>query len=372
MDIYELFYRNPDRTIDGQIATFEKLELNPIHNDVGTWSLQAPVEVLLSLVWKGGLVVKRNNDVFFTGRVTSMHRVKDKTAFPVIDTLEVSGVDDNSYLEDQLVLPVSSGPPYTSAEFDVRTGPFETVAKDYVSSTIGPNAKIDRQVTGLTIETDYARGSQVTGQGRFNRLLELLKSIALQSGGIGFRVVNMQFQVYPINDKSSFVVFSEDLGNLCGFTYDIDRPKANYIYLGGTGSGSSRVIAEGLNSDSILQYERIEEFLDQSSLSDIGQMYSKIQEELSKKAKQFSLKLKVADLPNMRPIDDYWLGDTVGVIIDGKLITDVISSAVISITPTVVSVEPIIGINDHTSDEVDSIYSTIRELGSRLGLMERN
>lgn len=264
MDIYELFYRNPDRTIDGQIATFEKLELNPIHNDVGTWSLQAPVEVLLSLVWKGGLVVKRNNDVFFTGRVTSMHRVKDKTAFPVIDTLEVSGVDDNSYLEDQLVLPVSSGPPYTSAEFDVRTGPFETVAKDYVSSTIGPNAKIDRQVTGLTIETDYARGSQVTGQGRFNRLLELLKSIALQSGGIGFRVVNMQFQVYPINDKSSFVVFSEDLGNLCGFTYDIDRPKANYIYLGGTGSGSSRVIAEGLNSDSILQYERIEEFLDQS------------------------------------------------------------------------------------------------------------
>ena len=371
MDTFELFYRNEDRTVGGQISTFELLTMKPTFNDIGSWSLIAPVDVLRTIVWKGGLVVTRNGVPFFSGRPGSYKRTKDLTTFPIIDTLELTGEDDNCYLQDLLALPVPAGPPYSSAEFDVRTGTFEAVAKAYVNANVGPGAKTDRAISGLTIEADYGRGNAVSGSARFSSLLALLQNLAIQGGGIGFRIVDMQFQVYSPTDRSASVIFSEELGNISGFDYTIGRPKANYIYLGGTGDGSSRVIAEGLDPESVVTFERVEEFLDQSSLSDATVMQAAIQTELTKKSKQYSLAISPVSLSELRAIDDYWLGDKVSAVIDGEMIQDIISAVEIEITATTQKVTPIIGANDLDADEFSELYSTIRQIAARLGALER-
>lgn len=368
-DTYELFYRNESGAIDGQIATFNRLSLKMFFNSVGSWSLSAPIGILRELTWKGGLVVKRNGEVFFTGNVNKFFRKRDLTKNPIINSLECSGEDDNGYLLDRLALPVPSGPPYTAAEFDVRSGPFETVAKAYVNANIGPGAKSDRRVSGLTIETDSGRGGTVSGSARFETLDELLNALALQAGGIGYRVVGKQFQVYQVADKTGSVMLSEDLGSLSGFEYTLSRPKSNYLYLGGNGDGTARAIGEGLDSESVTTYGRIEEFAEQASLSTADEMAVKINELLARKTATFSLKLKPVALAKMRPIDDYWLGDRITAVIDGEVIQDVISAAEIAISRTDVTVTPVMG--DLDGDEIAAMYADLRDVSGRVGSLER-
>jgi len=370
MDTYELFYRNEAGEADGQIIAFEKLVLKPNYNAVGSWTLTAPVAVLRQLVWKGGLIVKRNGKIFFSGNVNRFYRKRDLTTSPITNTLECTGEDDHGYLLDRLALPVPGGPPYTGAEFDVRSGCFETVAKEYVSYNLGPDANLDRQIEGLTIEEDYARGGEVSGSARFDLLDNLLESLAINAGGIGYRIVNKVFQVYEIGDKTKSIILSEDLGNLSAFEYTLQRPKTNYVYLGGSGDGTARIIQEGLDSASIIDFGRIESFTDNSSLSDSGEMDTKINEVLEKKGATLSLKLTPISLPNMNPIDDYWLGDTITAIIDGEVVQSKITSAEINVTRTKVTVQPILG--GLEPDAFSAMYADIRDVNGRVSSLERN
>ncbi len=371
MDTYELFYRNIDGSLAGQILTFDRFEMTPVFNGVGSWSLLAPVDVLNQLVWRGGIVVKRNGNVFFSGPVTRLTRIKNNISTPMVNTLEAQGENDLGYLCDRLALPVPAGPPYTTAEYDVRSGPFESVAKAFVNFNAGPGAKPDRMVNGLSIQADGARGTVVTGQARFDLLIDLLESLATQSGGVGFDIVGMEFQVFETRDLRASIIFSEDLGSLSGYRYDISRSRANYVYLGGAGDGSARLILENLDPASVLEFGRIEQFLDRASLSDSTQMTAEIQEELVRRSKQFSLKLDIVDLPKMKPIDDYWLGDQVTAVIDGKVVQDVISSMQITITQNGIEIVPTIGINDYDGDEISALYAELRSISERIGSLER-
>jgi hypothetical protein len=99
----------------------------------------------------------------------------------------------------------------------------------------------------------------------------MLQNLAVL-GGFGIRVVGLQFQVYQPVDKTNEVIYSREMNNLLRFSRNVQKPGGNYVYVGGGGEGTSRVIVEGGNNASISRWGRIEAWKDQRNTSDTGEL----------------------------------------------------------------------------------------------------
>jgi hypothetical protein len=280
--------------------------------------------------------------------------------------------------------------------------------KQYIDANIGSGAQSNRKLN-ITIEPDQTRGSTVTGNARFNTLLDLCGTLALAGGDIGFKVVQngntLQFQVYQPTDKTKSVIFSPFLGNMIDFDYTETNPSANYILAGGTGQGASRITVESGDSTSISTYGRIEEFLDQRDTTDTTQLKQAVDTELSQKANQTNLNMTAIDTEGMAFIHDYNLGDKVTAILTqpeiiqesdelsyflslyqtelitieklkeiqvvSTVITDVIRQITITIDQNGETINPVIGSPDSTVRTGLNIFSKIKQINKRLINLER-
>lgn len=316
--MYQIIVRDQYLNRIGEITDFQKLEFIPCFNDVGPFMLELPTDSEMAreiIKPKTGIIVKRNNQTLFSGPVTRRNRKWINKE----DRIIVSGYDDMIHLLRSPAYPVPNGPPYTSQEYDVRTGKSETIMKQYVDANIGLNARTERRVPKLVTEVDKGLGEIVTGRARFQSLLDLFIPLAISGGNIGFRVVqvgkNLEFQVYEPSDKTKSVFFSPLLGNLLGFDYTLEDPEANYLVAGGGGEGTARTFLERGDSASIAKSGRIESFIDQRNTSDTVELEQAIQEELAQKAEKTSLSITPIDTDSIAFGRDYNLGDKVSIVI---------------------------------------------------------
>lgn len=362
--------RNSDLTIEGQVDDFTKLEAVLRFNAASTWILDLPAGYASLLGPGAGIVVRRGSDVLLSGPVTLPTRSWDNDT----DSLSVAGVSDTCYLEDRLALP--SAPPYTSAAYDVRSGLAETVMRAYVDANAGPGAAVARQVTGLVLDTDLGRGSTVHQTARFDGLGDLLRSLALAGGDLGFHVVqdgtSLVFKVYEPSDKSATAIFSPELGNLRSFQYAPKVSDANYVIVGGGGEGTSRVFVEGGDSGEISRWNRrIEEFVDRRDTTDTAELGQSRDEELASKAEKTDLRIEPIDTAAITFGVDYTLGDLVTVVIDGTPIVDVVREVKLTIDPDGEVIEPSIGTPDTVGRGLLGLFGSVRTLGRKLGALER-
>lgn len=403
---YNLYVRDQYFNRVAEIENYQSLTLKPQFNLVGTWTLTLPTNssAAFELIKpKTGIIVVRDGVTIFSGPVMQKER-KWSTAE---DMLTINGYDDNVVLQHYIALPTQIGPPY-AVDYDVRTGPAESVMKQYIDVNIGSGAQSNRK-QNITTETDQGRGSTVKGNARFNTLLDLCGTLALAGGGLGFRVVQngnaMQFQVYQPTDKTTSVIFSPLLGNLIDFDYTETAPQANYVIAGGTGQGADRTTVESGDSTSIATYGRIEEFLDQRDTTDPTQLQQAIIAELSQKANQTNLSMTAMDTDGMAFVRDYNLGDKVTVILTqpetiteideftyfislyqtgsisveklkefqvvSTVITDVIREITITIDQKGETINPVIGSPDSTVRPGLNIFSKIKQINKRLINLER-
>jgi hypothetical protein len=403
---YTLYVRDQYLNRVAEIENYQSLTLKPQFNLVGTWVLTLPMNspAAFELIKpKSGIIVVRDGITIFSGPVMQKQRKWSKDE----DTLTINGYDDNVVLQHFIALPTQIGPPY-NADYDVRTGPAESIIKQYVDANIGSRSQSNRK-QNITIETDQARGTTVTGNARFNTLLDLCGTLALAGGGLGFRVVQngntMQFQVYQPTDKTTSVIFSPLLGNLIDFNYTETSPQANYIIAGGTGQGVDRTTYENGDSTSIATYGRIEEFLDQRNTTDMAQLQQSVDTELSQKANQTNLSMTTIDTEGMAFIHDYNLGDKVIAILTqpefiqeideldyfislyqtgsitieklkeiqvvSTIINDVIRQVAITIDQNGETINPVIGSPDSTVRPGLNIFTKIKQINKRLINLER-
>jgi hypothetical protein len=403
---YNLYVRDQYFNRVAEIENYQSLTLKPQFNLVGTWALTLPFNcpAAFELIKpKTGIIVVRDGITIFSGPVMQKQRKWSKDE----DMLTINGYDDNVVLQHFIALPTQVGPPY-DADYDVRTGPAETVMKQYVDANIVSGAQSNRK-QNITIETDQGRGSSVKGNARFNTLLDLCGTLALAGGGLGFKIVQngnaLQFQVYQPTDKTKSVIFSPLLGNLIDFDYTETAPQANYIIAGGTGQGASRTTQESGDSDSIVTYGRIEEFLDQRDTTDPTQLQQAISAELSQKANQTNLSMTATDTDGMAFVRNYNLGDKVTVILTqpdvvneideltsfislyqtemitverlrevqtvANVITDVIRQVTITIDQSGETINPVIGSPDSTVRPGLNIFTKIKQINKRLINLER-
>lgn len=372
MSEWQLYVRDRNRNRVAEIDDFQQLDLVLRFNAVGSWVIALPADGVAAryLNQDGcGLVAVRDGATLLSGPKRRPERVwSSKT-----DRLVVAGVDDVCWIADGLAYPVPTGPPYSAAAHDVRTGACETVMRAYVSANVGPGAKAERIVAGLTLATDAALGATVTGRARFANLLELLQALAIAGGDLGFRIVDMQFQVYQPTDLTAMAVFSSDLGNLAAYTYREEAPSVNYIIVAGGGEGTARTFAEKGDSASIVRWGRIELFRDRRDTTDATELLQTADEALSTGAAKTYLSIEPIDTEALAYGADYNLGDKVSVIVDGTTIHDVLREVHITLTPEAgESVRPLVGTPDQPANgAVPALFRSLRQMGGRLSNLER-
>lgn len=382
---WAIYVRDPLGNRQGEVDEYSEAILNPVYNDVGTWSLvldrrTAQAANLTQPGW--GIVVVRGGTTLLSGPATHRQHTVDMDN----NRVQVSGVTDDVWLKRRLVSPspAESVPPYAAQAYDVRTGVASTVLSQYVDVNAGPAAIGPRQVPTLTIAIDPVVGATVSGNGRWDTsLLEFLQPLAV-SGGVGFRVVQvgtgLEFQVFAPNDRTGAVKFSVDLGNLAGFDYESTAPEANYVYVGAAGEGTTRVIQEFPDSEAIAAWGRIEgQFVDQRGTTDPTQITQAGTDALTQGSEQAALTITPIETPDLMYATHYFLGDKVTVQLEGPAATpyaesgqiqDILRSVLIKLTvdgPQTVT--PTIG--TAARGDVSRLFRAFRDMRRRVNNLER-
>jgi hypothetical protein len=365
MNQYEIFIQNENKQSIALLESFTSISCVRRFNLAGSWAITGSTDSLSLMTKKMGILVRRNGVDFFSGTVSEF---SDSSGIE----MSVNGFSDEDLLAGALAYPVPAGAPY-SVDYDVRTGIAETVIKQYVNLNVGPGAVASRQIPGLMIEVDAARGLPVAGRGRFDGLLNLINSLATQ-GKVGFRILNNEFQVYEPRDKSGSVIFSKELGTLGSYNYKEKRGKANYVIVGGSGTGSSRTFIEVADSESVIGWGRREKFIDKSNTSSAEELVSAATEELETNGDEISLTFQPLETSAMRPIDDYDVGDWVSGVVRNEVIVQQVREMKTTLNSKGEEQNELaIGTEGATTDpsSLARVYERMRSLDKRINSIER-
>lgn len=316
---YDIKVRDLNDNFVGMIDQFDVLDIRLRFNAVGSWMVQSTRADSALLGFGGGVSIQRNDATITSGPLTVVKRKWNRRGGNIQKSF---GNDDNIWLRRRWASPEPSGPPYTNDSHDEEADVAETVMKEYVDVNVGPNANVDRQE--LTIEADAATGDSISMRARFDLLLDLLQSSAIKGGGLGFQVVDKEFQVFTPTDRTGTIVFSEEYQNLEEYEYTVKAPQANYVLAAGQNEGVNRDFQESGDSASIITYGRIERFIDQRQLATDAELLASVNEELDAAGDEFSYTFLPISIMGMELKDDYWLGDKITVVIDGVTIQDII------------------------------------------------
>lgn len=302
----------------GQIDGYSSFTGIARFNAVGNWVLELDYDLAQTKLFDRyvGISAVLDGSTIYSGIITGIKRERNDLK----NTLTVVGTDGIGMINERLVLPDPVGLPYTSFSYDTRTGVAETVIKNYVKYHAGSLAKLSRQVAGLTVAVDLGRGSTVTGHGRFAKLVPFLTTLAA-IGGVGFECLDKVFDIYLPYDLSASIILSETLGSIENFSYEISAPETNYAIVGGLGDLMARAFAEQGDSQSIIDWRLIESFIDYNSTSVVAELLDRAFAELAQKASATKIDLVSRPMVGREPITDYWLGDTVTIVIDGVTFT---------------------------------------------------
>jgi hypothetical protein len=405
--MYHVYLRDENFNKVGEITDFEKLELIPRFNAVGSFTLDIATDTFSArelIKNHSGIIVKKDGQTIFSGTVTSRYRTFDKDNG---DKITFGGLDDMLHLSRTLAYPETNGL-FSTQAYDVRTGPAETIMKQYVDYNAGPNAASGRQ--WLSIQPDAGLGTTITGRARFDNLLDLLASIALQGGGLGFNVIQvdneLQFQVFQPADKTKSAFFSPILGNISSFDYKNEDPTANLVIVGGSGEGAARILDWKADNNSIVQYWRREVFVDRRDTTDSTELTNAMNEELTNQAEKNSFSFVPIDTPQLSFGKDYNLGDKVSIVITQPnelieketlnyfisfyqtdsietkkvrqiqekldVIQDVVREVKITLDNNGETISPTVGSDDSLSKNTTKIIDQMKKLKRRVSNLERS
>lgn len=371
----------------GVVEDYQQATIVPRFNTPGAWTLDLHVDSQAAAFFDfdAGIVVSldgTDGTEFFSGPVVGRERTRDESGD---DRLRITGVDDSVWLARRLCFPEAPALTTATDAYDVRTGIASTVMAAYVDNNAGPSADAGRRVSGLVLGTDHGYGSTVTGRGRFQTLQDLLNTLALAGGDLGYQIVqmgaNLVFAVYQPTDRSASVRFDDALGNLRAFTYSQAAPSngGNFVVVGSAGDDTARVFVTGGDPASISAYGRIEAFVDQSNTTDTTELEQARDTALAQTAAPVSSNITPEDTEAIAFGDSYGLGDKVALIVDGVEFANVVREVNIQLSADGALVLPSVGtpnqdsnyvIQDGQSVPVPALFERLRTLETQVANLQ--
>ena len=321
--------RNPDLDRIGQFRPEDLVGATFVlrYNNVGSWQMRLPfgnrLGEFLRLPGYGIIVTGPGDTVIFSGPTISAKLVQ--TSSNLQGDWEIQGASDDIILQERLAYPTPGTDDVTAqtTPYDERTGPAETVLKQYANVNLGPSAPVSRQVTGLLIDTDDAQGSVVTGRARFDQLQEFFYDLA-QLGGIGYKIAqdngDLLFSSYVPTDRSATIRMDIDNQKLSSSQYSYASAKATRVIVGGQGEDEWRRFVEASSTDSedaeTTWGRRIEVFKDNRNSRDNDILEQAGQEMLVDQGKTIvEMSVTPSDDINMKFAIDWYLGDKITIVV---------------------------------------------------------
>lgn len=337
------------------------------YNEVGSWTVRLHSSSAMSTLLRTpgyGVVVTGPAGVIMSGPTLSAQL--DQTQDDPDGTWTISGTDDSVILVERLAYPDPIDADVTSQQFayDVRNDVAETVLKEYVDANLVSGPAV-RRVTGLTVESDLARGNTVYAEARFNQMQEFFHGLA-QTGGVGYRIEQVAnglvFQVYEPVDRSALVRLDIDNGRLTTTNYSYTAPTLTRAIVGGAGEAEERLFYEGtLTQSTTAETEwgrRIERFVDARNVQENAEFVQNANEALIDEGKtKVALTVTPTDDGTMLFGDEWGLGDTLTVTAGSITTTAVVYTVALSVQADGVYIaaevgKPVaIGFEDKLADE---------------------
>ena len=330
-----------------EIDTYDHGTLIARYNEISTYELELPADTeaaqLLLAADRPRLLIFTDDVVYRSGPVTRIERTRDATT----DMVTLNGVDDLAWLARRLAHPQpgTAAPPYSTTAYDARTGAASQVIAGYVDRNAGPSAIAARQVPGLTVPTPAAFGGTITTSARYQGLLAFLQPIAA-AAHLGIRVRDLAFEVFQ---PTGAAVFNVGLGTLASWQSALEAPDLNYVYVAGQGVNELRLIREYQDTGAVLQWGRIETFVDQRQTNVTAELDQAGAEALADGVRPIMVTLEVMDTDGQQFLRDWNVGDLATVVVGDLVTTDVIVEAQIDLLPNrPLQVRPTVGASSLT------------------------
>lgn len=359
------------------VDTWTDLQVVLRYNDIGSWQLTTPATTSARYAASAGngLVIRRDGRTLIAGPTTSYTETwDDSNQGP--GTFTITGRDDLVDLARQLAEPdpLVAGTP--TQAYDRITGPAETVMRSYVDRNIGASSLTGRVRHRMGQTADQGLGDSVTGNARYDVLLDLITSLATVAG-LGFRAVQgtdgtALFDVYEPTDRSDTAVFSRGGGNLIGYSYTLSAPTATHVTVAGQGEGVDRSVVDVANLTAEDDWDAVVRvFNDRRDTADNDDYLQQAAETLADGAATAGLSITPVDLPTLTYGQHYDLGDRVAVDIDDTTrITDILTQVSFTVNSSDgETLTPTVGQGD--AGQTPGLFTALRALGTRVGLLER-
>ena len=317
------------------------------YNTISTWTLSMPTDhpMIEALKQPGaGIIVTFQSTVLLSGPSTWTQTIQTKDNPG--GTTQVTGLDDSVLLRDRLAYPTPATADVTlqTTPYDIRTGAAEDVIKGYVNANLGPGAPVARRQAGLTVEASLGRRATVKGSARFDVLYELLQQLAdasINAGtAIGFDIVQqgsgLVFQCYLPTDRSKTVRLDIANNLLTETTYSLAQPVMTRAIVGGQGDGAARAFVERTSTISTAAEaswgRRIEKFVDARDGADSTALATAGDAVLGTDGKaQITASVRPSDDQAMLFGKDWFLGDTVTVVVGSFELAAVVTELALSV-----------------------------------------
>lgn len=226
-------------------ATYERLEMEIRHQDVGTWSMTLPDGHQSDAITPGRLVTTRFRDDLRTWVLDPRTATLSEEGET---TVTLAGVDALSYLGHEIAWPNPTLPLADQLAEGNYTGPAETVIRTLVTQNLSGRYGLD-----FDAPASQGRGTTVTSKPRYVNLLEEVLTLA-KAGGIGVRFglattssdtrARLQLSFHVPRDRTTRVHLSADEGSLESWELIETAPTATRAIVGGFGEGAGQYLRE--------------------------------------------------------------------------------------------------------------------------------
>ena len=293
------------------------------NNDVSTWKLIVDGNNPRSERFQPGWGIRILDD--WGNQLLSGPAISIETQASADNTtknLTISGLSDEVFLMDSLVIPDPPAGATANADLWKASGPAETVIKKLVREQIGPDAPDDYRIPRLDVQGDEGRGKSVSVSERFTNLLEVVQE---QVGDLLFSVGqegrSLEFRIAEARDFTKKVRLTRQKGAVGAYSSERSAPTATEAIVGGVGTGSTRKLWRE-TSDQGEWGRRITTFVDRQSTSDSNELKQAAESELEGKGEKASVTFEANEVQRLKYGRDFVVGDKITVNLDGSLIQD--------------------------------------------------
>lgn len=244
-----------------------------------------------------------------------------------IESLILTAEDTNALLGRRIIAYA------TGSSQSKKTGPADNIMRAIVRENAGSSAPTARQIQNLAVESDTGFASSVAASFAWRNLIEALdqiRDIAFAKNGerLWWQVQpdsglqTFTFRVYKefIHDRRATsnysVLVSPKAGNVKSALLENNfRETQNYIYAGGYGTESNRLIVEVSDNDqiSLSPWNRCEGFFDGANYQDSSSLGDAARRRLAESRGKLTFNAELRETPNFLFGRDFIPGDAITV-----------------------------------------------------------